>query len=123
MLDIKHGKFCSAAPDAHDILVVGTSCLFGISESGAVKMQKKLDFDPASFTLYDNPTAAHSPSPAQNLIISSFDQSLYIFRQQRMIWSAKVRSEERGSVTENERVEWRAERSKIPAVEPLTNGL
>jgi Bardet-Biedl syndrome 9 protein len=71
-----------------DVLAVGASCLFGVSESGDIKMQKKLDFDPAAMTLFDNPRG----DTAHNMILTSFDDSMYIFRRQQMVWSAKLTS-------------------------------
>eukprot|EP00520_Triparma_pacifica_P005868 CAMPEP_0118641284 /NCGR_PEP_ID=MMETSP0785-20121206/5197_1 /TAXON_ID=91992 /ORGANISM="Bolidomonas pacifica, Strain CCMP 1866" /LENGTH=865 /DNA_ID=CAMNT_0006532713 /DNA_START=101 /DNA_END=2695 /DNA_ORIENTATION=- len=89
VLDIKVGKFCSSERAGQvDIIVVGANCLFAISESGAIRMQKKLGYDPSSFCLYDNP----SGRPGQNLIVTSFDSTMHIFREQKMIWSAKLQS-------------------------------
>jgi len=83
------GKFCSSERAGQiDIIVVGTNCLFAISESGVMRMQKKLGYEPSSFCLYDNPKG----QPGQNLIVTSFDSTMHIFRKQKMIWSAKLQS-------------------------------
>ena len=79
-----------------DILVVGTHCLFAISEGGSIRMQKKLDYEPSSFCLYPNPKAVRNGEEVkgaqENMIISSFDSTLNVFREQKLIWSAKLHS-------------------------------
>ena len=51
-------------------------------------MQKKLGYDPSSMCLFDNP----SGMPNQNLIVTSFDSTMNIFREQKVIWSSKLQS-------------------------------
>jgi Bardet-Biedl syndrome 9 protein len=100
ILNITHGRFCAGSNQANaatDILLLGVNCLYGLSEGGEIKMQKKLDFDPGTFTLYPSTRSAsgendNNATANMNMIVSSYDDSLVVYRQQRMIWSAKLSS-------------------------------
>lgn len=69
-----------------DIVVVGEHSLFTIMESGKVRMQKRLDYDPSCAICY----SPGEQGSNQNLIIGSFQNSLMIYSDTRLVWASRT---------------------------------
>lgn len=77
--------------NSSDIVVLGHHHLFTISETGQIKSQMRLDFDPSCLSTY---ARQHKMAGVgDNFILGDFDTgSLHIYRNTRKVWSAKMDS-------------------------------
>jgi Bardet-Biedl syndrome 9 protein len=87
----------SLAASNVDILVLGERTLFTIKENGAIRLQKRLDFNPSTAITYTSSGEAEAPErdvggANQNLIIASHEKSLMIYKDMQLIWAARTNS-------------------------------
>ncbi|GMH42672.1 hypothetical protein BSKO_10591 [Bryopsis sp. KO-2023] len=74
-----------------DIVVLGEHTLFCVSESGEIRLQRRLDYHPAAVCPYP---FQESPSGAfqENLLVSTHTSALLVYNRSKMVWAAKADS-------------------------------
>jgi Bardet-Biedl syndrome 9 protein len=85
----------SKAPGMNDIYTLGEHSLFIMSDSGVIKLQKKLDYTPSCMCLFTD----------SSVIIGSFSGHLLIYRHNRLEWAAKLSESPVGLLVMNLEVE------------------
>eukprot|EP00656_Telonema_subtile_P016506 TRINITY_DN18721_c0_g1_i1.p1 TRINITY_DN18721_c0_g1~~TRINITY_DN18721_c0_g1_i1.p1 ORF type:complete len:821 (+),score=232.22 TRINITY_DN18721_c0_g1_i1:79-2541(+) len=94
VVDIQLGRVSqNLSPGQHDIIVLGVHTLLFLKDSGGVRAQKRMDYNPIAMHLYDLPAAAVSAgSGQQGLIISTASNSILIYHGLTLMWAAKTPS-------------------------------
>jgi len=77
----------ASASGRFDILVLGERTLFCISESGALKSQKRLDFFPACMHAF--PVHLDKEHSLNHLLIADITGSVMVYRDMQLVWASK----------------------------------
>lgn len=94
VVDMQLGRVSpNLSPGQQDIIVLGLHTLLFLKDGGAVRAQKRMDYNPIAMTLYDLPEAAVSAGAgAQGMIISTASNSLLVYHGLTLMWAAKTES-------------------------------
>jgi len=86
----------SLAASQVDLLVVGEQTLFTLRENGTIRIQKRLDFNPAAAVAYNHSPDAEGEKDVgganQNLIVATHQHSLMIYKDMQLMWAARTTS-------------------------------
>ena len=79
------------APKVEDLIVLSESMMFVISQSGALKAQKKFDYTPMSIAVYEggNQRTTDDGQKCLNFIIASSTHHLLVYSDFQLIWASK----------------------------------
>ena len=81
----------SLSPAQVDIVVVGERSLLCYSESGTIRMQRRLDYTPCSCHAY--PSLSKAPgAPEHHLIVGTHTGGLMIYADLELVWAARLPS-------------------------------
>jgi Bardet-Biedl syndrome 9 protein len=80
----------SLAASQVDILVLTEKSLFTLKESGAIRLQKRLDYNPSTAYSYTLSSEEDVGGSNQNLIIATQQSSLMVYRDTQLIWAART---------------------------------
>mmetsp|Transcript_13770 Transcript_13770/g.26699 ORF Transcript_13770/g.26699 Transcript_13770/m.26699 type:complete len:870 (-) Transcript_13770:352-2961(-) len=69
-----------------DIVVLGENTLFFLKENGAIRTQKRLDYNGSTFTAFPS---GDTPELC-NLLVSSCQNSLMVYKDSRLVWAART---------------------------------
>jgi len=71
-----------------DLVVIGEHSLFVLSQNGALKLNRQLDYLPMSCCVNTLPTREGSRT-AQNLLVATHTGSLMVYQDTKLMWAAK----------------------------------
>ena len=81
----------SLATGQVDILAIGEHTLFAVSESGAIHMQKRVDYNPACATAYFR-GRAEVGAGTHNMMVSSHASQLMVYNDVTLVWAAVLQA-------------------------------
>ena len=73
-----------------DIILLCEKSIFSLSLDGIIQWQHKLDYNPSCMSVYPINNINRNDQPIYNLIIGSFQNSLHIYSNCKLIWSARL---------------------------------
>lgn len=73
-----------------DIFVLGEHTMFCLKESGGVRMQKRLDYNPACIATYEK--GRDDAGGRDNLMIAAHSSQLMVYRDVKLIWAAVLQN-------------------------------
>lgn len=89
-VDIRTARFSgSLVAGQVDVLVLGEHSLFCLAEEGAVRMQKRLDFNASCAAAYAR-GGAEAGGATDNLLVGTHHGHLRVYRGQRLTWAARM---------------------------------
>lgn len=97
-VEIKVARVASTGSDDRspsgkcDIVVLGERTLFALKENGTIRSQRRLDYHSSTLCSYPRPSASGALSGSENLIIGTYENSLLVFSDATLVWSATVES-------------------------------
>jgi Bardet-Biedl syndrome 9 protein len=81
----------SLAASQVDIVVITERSIITLRESGAIRLQKRLDYSPATAHCYSTSEEGEpSAGSLSNLLVASHDRSLQVYRDSQLIWAART---------------------------------
>jgi len=88
VLDIKVVRMSKGITDQQaDIVILGEHNVYLMSEQGQVRLQKRLDYPPASICCYKSGVkAAGSNREAENLLLGSSTGNLLVYKESQLCW-------------------------------------
>jgi len=90
VFDIQIARFSRSLVSSQvDILVLGERGFYTIKEGGSIRLQKRFDVFPSACCVY-NTTEEEAGGANQNLLVSSFTNQLYVFKDMQLLWSAGI---------------------------------
>jgi Bardet-Biedl syndrome 9 protein len=85
-------EICTQAGET-ELLVLGQHTLFALGERGAVRFQKRLDYDPSCCFAYPVPDSKESSKDKDatrfNLLVASHQRSLMVYSFPGLAWAAR----------------------------------
>jgi len=92
-LGLQLGRFChSLAPGQQDIVLVSQRHITCIKDNGQIRAQKRLDYAPSCFQLYD--LAANTNMPAgqrvDGLLVGTHNETVMIYHDMELKWAARL---------------------------------
>ena len=73
-----------------DILVLAERSLLCLSESGNVRLQKRLDYQPLCGAAFASPAANGGSSGEHSLLVASHSGSLLVYKHFELVWAASL---------------------------------
>ena len=99
-IDIQIARFSrSLAASQVDILVLCEHTLFTIKESGSIRLQKRLDYNPSCCIAFNTDIASDAQHRSsveqvnQHLLIGNFEEFIMLYRDTQLIWASKFHNE------------------------------
>mmetsp|Transcript_99006 Transcript_99006/g.248246 ORF Transcript_99006/g.248246 Transcript_99006/m.248246 type:complete len:866 (-) Transcript_99006:82-2679(-) len=85
-------RFCrSLSANQQELLVVGEHTIFTIKENGGIRMQKRLaEYSISAALCYKLPAETPDAPPFYNLILSTHQGHLMIFKEMQLVWCARL---------------------------------